>query len=51
MVRKAIYWLVIGLLALLAVFAGVNYLCCSEQAAQGFAHVGHGKRSGVRRHA
>ena len=37
--RKVIYWVVTGLLALSAVFGGVNYLWGGEQAVQGFAHV------------
>src|SRR5215472_1336956 len=41
MVRKTIYWVVTGLLALSAVFAGVNYLWGSQQAVQGFGHVGY----------
>ena len=39
--RKVIYWVVTGLLALSAVFAGVNYLWGSEQTVQGFAHAGY----------
>jgi hypothetical protein len=39
--RKVIYWVVTGLLALSAVFGGVNYLSSSPQAIQGFAHVGY----------
>ena len=39
--RKVTYWVVTGLLALLAVFAGVNYLWGSQQVIQGFAHVGY----------
>lgn len=39
--RKAIYWVVTGLVALSAVFAGVNYLSGSQQAVQAFAHVGY----------
>ena len=39
--RKVIYWVVTGLLALSAVFAGVNYLWGSQQAVQGFAHVAY----------
>ncbi len=39
--RKVIYWAVTGLLALAAVFSGVNYLWGSQQAVQGFAHVGY----------
>jgi len=37
--RKVIYWVVTGLLALSAVFAGVNYLWGGQQAVQTFAHV------------
>src|SRR5215470_9142207 len=39
--RKVIYWVVTGLLALSAVFAGVTYLRGSQQAIQGFAHAGY----------
>jgi uncharacterized membrane protein YphA (DoxX/SURF4 family) len=39
--RKVTYWVVTGLLALSAVFAGVNYLWGSQQAVQGFAHVSY----------
>ena len=39
--RKVIYWVVTGLLAASAVFAGANYLWGSQQAVQGFAHVGY----------
>ena len=39
--QKVIYWVVTGLVALAAVFAGVNYLRGSQQAVQGFAHVGY----------
>ena len=39
--RKVIYWAVTGLLALSAVFAGVNYLWGSQQAVQAFAHLGY----------
>lgn len=39
--RKVIYWVVTGLLALSAVFAGINYLWGSQQAVQAFAHVGY----------
>jgi uncharacterized membrane protein YphA (DoxX/SURF4 family) len=41
MARKVIYWVVTGLLAVSAIFAGVNYLSGSQQAVQGFAHVGY----------
>ena len=41
MVRKVIYWVVTGLLALSAVFAGVNYLWGNQQSVQGFVHVGY----------
>jgi uncharacterized membrane protein YphA (DoxX/SURF4 family) len=37
--RKVIYWVVTGLLALSAVFAGINYLWGGQQAAQTFAHL------------
>ena len=39
--RKVVYWVVTGLLALSAVFAGVNYLLGSQQAVQAFAHLGY----------
>jgi DoxX-like family len=39
--HKVIYWVVTGLVALSAVFAGVNYLSGSQQAVQAFAHVGY----------
>jgi hypothetical protein len=39
--RKVIYWVVTGLLAVSAIFAGVNYLSGSQQSVQGFAHVGY----------
>jgi hypothetical protein len=39
--RKAIYWVVTGLVALSAVFAGINYLWGGQQAVKGFAHVGY----------
>jgi len=38
--RKVIYWAVTGLLALAAVFSGVNYLW-GQQAVQGFVHLGY----------
>src|SRR5258707_13877747 len=41
MVRIVIYWVVMGLVTLSAVFAGVNYLWGSQQAVQAFAHVGY----------
>ena len=41
MTRQAIYWAVTGLLALSAVFAGVNYLWGSQQVVEGFAHTGY----------
>jgi uncharacterized membrane protein YphA (DoxX/SURF4 family) len=41
MARKVTYWVVTGLLALSAVFAGVTYLWGSQQVVQGFAHVGY----------
>jgi len=37
--RRVIYWVVTGLLALLAVFSGVFYLLGSQQVVQTFAHV------------
>jgi DoxX-like family len=39
--RQVIYWVVTVLLALSAVFAGVNYLWGSQQTVQGFAHAGY----------
>jgi uncharacterized membrane protein YphA (DoxX/SURF4 family) len=39
--RKVIYWVVTGLLALSAVFAGINYLWGSQQGVQAFANVGY----------
>ena len=39
--RKVIYWVATGLLALSAVFAGINYLRGSQQAVQAFAHMGY----------
>ena len=39
--RKAIYWAVTGLLALSAVFAGINYLSGSQRAVQAFVHLGY----------
>jgi hypothetical protein len=41
MKRNVIYWVVRGLVALSAVFAGVNYLWGSQQTVQTFAHVGY----------
>ena len=38
---RYVYWVVTGLLALSAILAGVNYLRGSQQAIQGFAHVGY----------
>ena len=38
--RKVIYWVVTGLLALSAVFAGVNYLWGSQQTVQTFVYLG-----------
>jgi uncharacterized membrane protein YphA (DoxX/SURF4 family) len=38
---KVIYWVVTGLVALSAVFTGINYLWGSQQSAQAFAHVGY----------
>ena len=37
--RKVTYWAVTGLLALSALFAGVNYLWGSQQTVQTFAHL------------
>jgi hypothetical protein len=39
--RKVTYWVVTGLLALSALFAGVNYLWGSQQTVQTFAHLGY----------
>jgi uncharacterized membrane protein YphA (DoxX/SURF4 family) len=39
--RKVIYWVVTGLLAAMAAFAGFTYLSGSPQAVEGFAHVGY----------
>ena len=39
--RKVTYWVVTGLLALSALFAGVNYLWGSRQTARTFAHLGY----------
>ena len=39
--RKVTYWAVTGLLALSALFAGVNYLWGSQQTVQTFAHLGY----------
>jgi hypothetical protein len=39
--RKVIYWVATGLVALSAVFAGVNYLWGSQQTVQTFEHVGY----------
>ena len=39
--RKVTYWVVTGLLALSALFAGVNYLWSSQQTVQTFAHLGY----------
>jgi len=36
-----VYWVVTALLALSAIFAGVNYLWGGAQAVEGFAHVGY----------
>ena len=41
MARKVAYWVITGLLAVAAIFAGGNYLMGSQQAVQGFAHVGY----------
>jgi uncharacterized membrane protein YphA (DoxX/SURF4 family) len=38
---KVTYWVVTGLLALSALFAGVNYLSGSQQTVQTFAHLGY----------
>jgi uncharacterized membrane protein YphA (DoxX/SURF4 family) len=39
--RKVTYWVVTGLLALSALFVGVNYLWGSQQTVQTFAHLGY----------
>jgi uncharacterized membrane protein YphA (DoxX/SURF4 family) len=39
--RKVTHWAVTGLLALSALFAGVNYLWGSQQTVQTFAHLGY----------
>ena len=39
--RKVIYWVTIGLLAALSVFAAFTYLSGSPEAVEGFAHVGY----------
>ena len=39
--RKVIYWTTTGLLAALSAFAAFNYLSGSQQAIEGFAHVGY----------
>jgi uncharacterized membrane protein len=39
--RQVIYWVVTGLLALSAVFAGINYLWGSQQVVQAVAHLGY----------
>ena len=39
--RKVTYLVVTGLLALSALFAGVNYLCGSQQTVQTFVHLGY----------
>jgi hypothetical protein len=38
---KVIYWVITSLLAAMGVFAGITYLSGSQQAVQGFAHVGY----------
>ena len=45
---RYVYWVVTGLLALSAILAGVNYLRGSQQAIQGFAHVGYPQQLRVR---
>ena len=42
--RKVTYWVVTGLLALSALFVGVNYLWGSQQTVQTFAHLGYPKQ-------
>ncbi len=41
MARKVPYWVSTGLLSALAVFAAFAYLSGSQQAIEGFAHVGY----------
>ena len=41
MARKVAYWVSTVLLAAISFFAGFNYLSGSQQAVQGFAHVGY----------
>ena len=41
MARKVTYWVSTGLLSALSVFAAFAYLSGSQQAVQGFAHVGY----------
>jgi hypothetical protein len=41
MVRKVLYWITTGLVAALSLFAGYAYLSGSQQAVQGFIHVGY----------
>ena len=39
--RKIAYWVSTGLLSAMMIFAGVSYLSGSQQAVEGFAHVGY----------
>ena len=41
MARSVIYWISIGLVAAMSLFAGFAYLSGSPQAVAGFAHVGY----------
>lgn len=41
MTRKIIYWVSTGLVAAMSLFAGYAYLSGSQQAVEGFAHVGY----------
>ena len=41
MARKVAYWVSTGLLAAISAFAAFAYLSGSQQAVQGFAHVGY----------
>src|SRR5271166_2990926 len=39
--RKVTYWVSTGLVAAMSLFAGYAYLSSSQQAVEGFAHVGY----------
>lgn len=39
--RKIAYWVSTGLLSTMMIFAGFSYLSGSQQAVEGFAHVGY----------